>query len=107
MFVSTSVIPVVTAACAIDTCRALLQRLVAAGAPLAAAGLHGSRAPAACAAAERHRGLPLVDVRLHAHQLLFGRFLVAAAEEVSRLQAFTCRHLRPSLMTDCARGQLL
>ena len=53
-----------------------------------------------CAAAEPHRGLPLVDVRLHAHQLLFGRFLVAAAEEVSHPQAFTCRHLRPSLMTE-------
>ena len=64
----------------------LPQRLVAAGVPLAAASLHGSRAPAACAAAEPHRGLPLVDVRLHAHQLLFGRFLLAAAEEVSHLQ---------------------
>ena len=75
-----------------------LQRLVAAGVPLAAAGLHGSRAPAACAAAEPRRGLPMVDVRLHAHQLLFGRFLLAAAEEVSRLQATACRRPRPSVM---------
>lgn len=62
-----------------------MQRLVAAGVPLAAASFHGGRAPAACAAAEPHRGLPLVDVRLHAHQLLFGRFLLAAAEEVRPL----------------------
>ncbi len=67
-----------------------VQRLVAAGVPLAAAGIHGRRAPATCAAAEPHRGLPPVDVRLHAHQLLFGRFLLAAAEEVRRSRAGTC-----------------
>ncbi|KAK9843517.1 hypothetical protein WJX81_006871 [Elliptochloris bilobata] len=61
------------------------QRLVAVGVPLAAASLYSSTESAQCHAAEPGRGLPLVDVRAHAHQLLFGRFLLAAAEEVLTL----------------------
>jgi len=59
-----------------------VQRAVTVGVPLAAAALYGRRAPAHCLAAESSGRLPPADVRLHAHQALFGRFFRAAAEEV-------------------------
>lgn len=55
---------------------------MAVGVPLAAASFSGSREPAQCLMLEPGKGRPLVDVQLHAHQALFGRFLLAAAEEV-------------------------
>jgi len=75
-----------------------VQRAVTVGVPLAAAALYGRRAPAHCLAAESSGRLPPADVRLHAHQALFGRFFRAAAEEV-RLRG--CCTVEGSLQIQC------
>jgi len=79
-------------------CLPALQRAVTVGVPLAAAALYGRRAPAHCLAAESSGRLPPADVRLHAHQALFGRFFRAAAEEV-RLRG--CCTVEGSLQIQC------